>query len=168
MNPTFPPLALALALAPSLALQELTLVRRQMHEIISELRGNVRVFARVRPFLPYDNVPAGAEPWLTAGDDKSSLGVLQSADGKRTTSHLFNYDHVFAPSASQEEVFAEVSDFVQSALDGYNVCLFSYGQTGAGKTHSMQGSGTGDMRGIIPRAIEKVCVESARRPPSAK
>jgi kinesin family protein C1 len=44
---------------------------------------------------------------------------------------------------------------VQSALDGYNVCLFSYGQTGSGKTYTMQG-GTGDNRGIIPRAIEQV------------
>jgi kinesin family protein C1 len=45
---------------------------------------------------------------------------------------------------------------VQSALDGYNVCLFSYGQTGSGKTHTMQGSGTGVMRGIIPRAVEQI------------
>lgn len=38
----------------------------------------------------------------------------------------------------QADIFAEVSDLVQSALDGYKVCLFSYGQTGAGKTHTMQ------------------------------
>lgn len=59
-------------------------------------------------------------------------------------------------SAGQEEVFAEVSEFVQSALDGFNVCLFSYGQTGSGKTHTMQGSGAGPMRGMIPRAMEQV------------
>lgn len=52
----------------------------------------------------------------------------------------------------------EVSEFVQSALDGFNVCLFSYGQTGSGKTHTMQGSGAGDMRGMIPRAMEQVSV----------
>ena len=37
------------------------------------------------------------------------------------------------------------------------VCLFSYGQTGAGKTHTMQGSKGQDGQGIIPRAILKVC-----------
>ena len=37
------------------------------------------------------------------------------------------------------------------------VCLFSYGQTGAGKTHTMQGSRGPDGQGIIPRAILKVC-----------
>ncbi|CAN0006533.1 unnamed protein product, partial [Discosporangium mesarthrocarpum] len=36
------------------------------------------------------------------------------------------------------------------------VCLFSYGQTGSGKTHTMTGSGTGDMRGIIPRSVEQI------------
>ena len=62
---------------------------------------------------------------------------------------------MFGPSIGQEAVFTEVSEFVQSALDGYSVCLFSYGQTGSGKTHTMQGTGNGQMRGIIPRAIEQ-------------
>lgn len=48
-----------------------------------------------------------------------------------------------------------VSDLVQSALDGYQVCIFSYGQTGAGKTWTMQG-GPGDAQGIIPRAVNKI------------
>ena len=37
------------------------------------------------------------------------------------------------------------------------VCLFSYGQTGAGKTHTMQGSASAEGRGITPRALEQVC-----------
>ena len=47
-----------------------------------------------------------------------------------------------SPSFSfwQTEVFEEVSQFVQSALDGYNVSLLAYGQTGAGKTHTMIGA----------------------------
>ena len=51
----------------------------------------------------------------------------------------------------------QLNDLVQSALDGYKVCLFSYGQTGAGKTHTMTGSRSYEGRGIIPRAISKVC-----------
>jgi len=70
--------------------------------------------------------------------------------------HNFSFDRVFPPSVGQESIFQEVSELIQSALDGYNVCLFSYGQTGSGKTHTMQGSGVGQMRGIIPRAIEQV------------
>jgi kinesin family protein C1 len=91
--------------------------------------------------------------------------------------HKWTFDKSFPMATTQEEIFAEVSEFVQSALDGYNVCLFSCtcpsdaslpaverdrppvaadGQTGSGKTHTMQGYGRGEMSGIIPRAIEQI------------
>jgi len=127
--------------------------RRRMHNLIQELRGNVRVFARVRPFLPGDGVGDDAEPCIVA---KSETTLKIMMDEKGTQEYGFSFDRVFPPSAGQDQVFTEVSEFVQSALDGYNVCLFSYGQTGSGKTHTMQGSGFGQMRGIIPRAIEQV------------
>ena len=130
--------------------------RRKLHNTIQELRGNVRVFARVRPFLSGDGA---------SDDEKQQPSVVPKADGVSLKLRLkgdekkeydFSFDDVFKPDISQEAVFAEVSEFVQSALDGYNVCLFSYGQTGSGKTHTMQGAGLGDERGIIPRAIERV------------
>lgn len=127
--------------------------RRRMHNMIQELRGNVRVFARVRPFLPGDGVDNDIEPSVVPKSD-TSLRILNAEDP--SNQHNFTFDRVFAPSAGQEAVFQEVSEFIQSALDGYNVCLFSYGQTGSGKTHTMQGSGVGQMRGIIARAIEQV------------
>lgn len=45
---------------------------------------------------------------------------------------------------------------MMSGVWNLQVCLFSYGQTGAGKTHTMQGSKGPDAQGIIPRAILKV------------
>jgi kinesin family protein C1 len=123
----------------------------KMFNVIQELRGNVRVFARIRPFLPDDS----AEPDAVSSVTPRSEFALKIQNDKGAE-HKFNFDKVFAPSVSQEKVFEEVSEFVQSALDGYNVCLFSYGQTGSGKTHTMQGSGVGQMRGIIPRAIQQV------------
>merc|ERR1719330_1629115 len=131
--------------------------RRRMHNLIQELRGNVRVFARIRPFLPGDGVDDDAEPVVVPKSETSlKLAVEKDGDSSNTQEFKFSFDRVFPPSAGQEAVFTEVSEFVQSALDGYNVCLFSYGQTGSGKTHTMQGSGVGQMRGIIPRAIEQV------------
>ena len=64
---------------------------------------------------------------------------------------------MFKPSSTQEDVFGEISQLIQSALDGYNVCIFAYGQTGSGKTYTMQGDlADPKKQGIIPRALEQV------------
>merc|ERR1719330_622921 len=127
--------------------------RRRMHNVIQELRGNVRVFARIRPYLPGDGVDDDTEPFVVPKSETALRLIDESSVNQK---YNFSFDRVFGPSIGQEAVFTEVSEFVQSALDGYNVCLFSYGQTGSGKTHTMQGSGTGQMKGLIPRAIEQV------------
>ena len=50
--------------------------------------------------------------------------------GSRPKSNTYSYDAVFGGDSSQEEVFAEVQPVVTSVMDGYNVCIFAYGQTG--------------------------------------
>ena len=114
-----------------------TIMRRQMHNI-QELRGNVRVIARVRPLLP------GEDNVVDVPDvDKQTLAVsIPELDPR-----LFRRS-MSSTNTSQENVFEEVSDLVQSALDGYKVCLFSYGQTGAGKTYTMLGQGEGERRAV--------------------
>ena len=85
--------------------------------------------------------------------------LLQSITGrnKAAARYDFAFDKVFQPRSSQQEVFGEISQLVQSALDGYNVCIFAYGQTGSGKTFTMEGDHTNpDMHGMIPRAMEQV------------
>ena len=59
----------------------------------------------------------------------------------------------------QAEVFEDISQLVQSALDGYRVCIFAYGQTGSGKTHTMLGSPAD--RGMIPRAMDQLFASAA-------
>lgn len=49
---------------------------------------------------------------------------------KKPVKHDFSFDQVFPPNSQQQEIFELVSPLVQSALDGYNVCIFAYGQTG--------------------------------------
>ena len=69
-------------------------------------------------------------------------------------------------SCREAEVFDTCKDLVQSALDGYNVTMFAYGQTGAGKTFTMyglvlslgllSGSGGAGNQGTAPRTIEEL------------
>lgn len=117
--------------------------RRDAHNQLVELKGNIRVFCRLRP-----------HPRAIAAVAPDGVSVRLAADGKE---HIFTFDRAFKPEVTQAQVFDEVSDVVQSALDGYKVCLFSYGQTGAGKTHTMQGNNSNPgEEGIIPRAISKI------------
>ncbi len=74
--------------------------------------------------------------------------------------HEFTFDHVYDDEASQEEVYKNTARLsVCSSLEGYNATIFAYGQTGTGKTYTMEGfkySLTDESRGIIPRAIEDI------------
>jgi len=133
--------------------------RRKMHNIIQELRGNIRVYIRVRPFLSSDkgvDLEGKLDPAVRVKQDGAGCEINKLEDGEIVETHSWEFDKSFPCPTTQDDIFLEVSEFVQSALDGYNVCLFSYGQTGSGKTHTMQGYGKGDMRGIIPRSIEKI------------
>ena len=132
------------------ALADTERARRRLHNDLMELRGNIRVFCRLRPST---GAHAVAEPL-------PNCGVRLLCDGKPND---FHFDRVFPPSAGQAAVFEEVSDLVQSALDGYSVCLFSYGQTGSGKTHTMNGSpASPETRGIIPRAVSKILAQAQK------
>ncbi|KAJ6728720.1 KINESIN-LIKE PROTEIN [Salix koriyanagi] len=93
-------------------------LRKKLHNTILELKGNIRVFCRVRPVLPDDG--AGSEPpVISYPTSTEALGrgidVIQSAGQK----YPFTFDKVFNHDASQQEVFVEISQLVQSALDGY-------------------------------------------------
>ena len=119
------------------------LLRRKLHNTIQDLKGNIRVFCRVRP--PARGAPEAPQPPLYVLDaaDARKLDVVETgtaATGRRQqTRHAFVYDHVFGPGATQEDVFEELAVFVQSVLDGYSCCVFAYGQTGSGKTYTMEG-----------------------------
>ncbi|XP_023151805.2 kinesin-like protein KIFC1 [Amphiprion ocellaris] len=132
--------------------------RRRLHNSIQELKGNIRVFCRVRPL-----VGGGLSKHIqfTPSDNKTvTLAKTEESHTGKTAetqkNYNFSFDRVFGPQASQQEVFEEISLLVQSALDGYNVCCFAYGQTGSGKTYTMEGDEFDETRGVIPRAVQQI------------
>eukprot|EP00834_Sanchytrium_tribonematis_P000361 NODE_7_length_67686_cov_1.621421.p7 type:complete len:596 gc:universal NODE_7_length_67686_cov_1.621421:62567-60780(-) len=69
----------------------------------------------------------------------------------------FAFDQVFGVDSSQSEVFQSVKHVIDAVIDGYNGCLFCYGQTGTGKTFTMQGiAEIPDLRGIIPNTFDYI------------
>ncbi|KAL8187586.1 UNVERIFIED_CONTAM: hypothetical protein K2H54_051488, partial [Gekko kuhli] len=57
--------------------------------------------------------------------------------------------------ASQKQVYRDIGEeMLQHAFEGYNVCIFAYGQTGAGKSYTMMGRQEKDQQGIIPQLCE--------------
>ncbi|RMZ57034.1 hypothetical protein APUTEX25_002266 [Auxenochlorella protothecoides] len=78
-------------------------------------------------------------------------------------SYRFTFDTVYGPSSSQEEVYAQCArPAVLNVLQGYNASIIAYGQTGTGKTFTMEGEEGSDRSGIIPRAIQDVFSSIAR------
>ena len=137
-------------------LVEKEMERRLMHNTIQELKGNVRVLCRVRPPAAGAKVPAHIAVTTKGGKQEIALKINEPAvSGEQKTRVVpFTFDRIFSSSATQQHVFAEISQLVQSALDGHNVTIFAYGNTGSGKTYTMQG--TASDVGLIPRTIDSI------------
>ncbi|XP_054855771.1 kinesin-like protein KIFC3 [Eublepharis macularius] len=123
-------------------------LRKRCHNELVRLRGNIRVFGRVRPVTKEDGEGPDAASAVTFDPDDDAVLQLMHK-GKQVS---FELDKVFPPAATQEDIFQEVQALVTSCIDGYNVCIFAYGQTGAGKTYTMEG--TPENPGINQRALQ--------------
>ena len=96
------------------------------------------------------------DPSVAAADGTaaSTSGNGSSTQHLLYATHRFAFDAVHPPAATQEDVYlASALPSVKAALRGYNAAIIAYGQTGAGKTHTMEGAPEGEQRGIVPRAV---------------
>lgn len=140
-----------------------------------ERNTNFKVVIRVRPPLPrelagdipFQNIVAvdEREQCITVSENLDAVldddGQVVANPGPYAT-HSFVFDYVYDQSCTQKKVYETTArTVVASALQGYNATIFAYGQTGTGKTYTMEGfnghgSGSIEARGIIPRAIEQI------------
>ncbi|CAJ0637432.1 15495_t:CDS:1, partial [Entrophospora sp. SA101] len=136
--------------------------RRHLHNDIQDLKGNIRVFCRVRPKTPAEkDVPLTDIEYPEKCKSKKIVigsAVKNYLNKKKNILKEYEFDHVFKPDSTQGQVYTEVAaDIIQSVVDGYNCCIFAYGQTGAGKTYTMQGSDdTPESEGMITRAFKHI------------
>ncbi|GLT37969.1 hypothetical protein SLA2020_122480 [Shorea laevis] len=135
---------------------------RKLYNQLQDLKGNIRVYCRVRPFL------CGQSTRLVSvvdNIDEGSITIVTPSKYGKEGRKAFTFNKVFGPSASQAEVFTDTQPLIRSVLDGYNVCIFAYGQTGTGKTYTMTGPKelTEEGLGVNYRALGDLFLLSEQR-----
>ncbi|TKY61969.1 125 kDa kinesin-related protein [Spatholobus suberectus] len=126
---------------------------------------NVQVLLRCRPFSD-EELRSNAPQVVTCNEYNREVAVSQSIAGKHID-RVFTFDKVFGPSAQQKDLYEQaVTPIVNEVLEGFNCTIFAYGQTGTGKTYTMEGeckrskSGpNGELppeAGVIPRAVKQI------------
>jgi len=140
-------------------------IRKYLHNEIQTLKGNIRVFCRVRPVLKKEGNAKMCFSFPQSMDEKECINLVRppcpSLNSSSTREWDYRFDKVFNPAHTQVLIFEEISQLVQSALDGYKVCIFAYGQTGSGKTYTMEGpesslNGLNENAGMIPRSVAQI------------
>ncbi|KAK9072396.1 hypothetical protein SSX86_008830 [Deinandra increscens subsp. villosa] len=125
---------------------------QKLHNEIQELKGNIRVYCRIRPFLPGQKDKQSTVDYI---GENGELIVFNPSKPEKESRRSFKFNKVYGPHATQAEVYGDIQQLVQSVLDGYNVCIFAYGQTGSGKTYTMSGPDKGSQEewGVNYRAL---------------
>ncbi|CAH9141111.1 unnamed protein product [Cuscuta epithymum] len=134
---------------------------RKLYNQVQDLKGSIRVYCRVRPFLPGQQNRFSTLDHVEEGSITIITPSKYGKEGKKT----FTFNRCFGPSATQEQVFTDTQPLIRSVLDGYNVCIFAYGQTGSGKTYTMSGPDevTKETQGVNYRALDDLFLISEQR-----
>ena len=107
-------------------------IRKKLLNELEDIKGKIRVYARFRPMSKTELENEERKDMCIKIHDEFSLTV-----GLKGRPKDYNFDSVFGPESTQEQVFEDTERLIQSAVDGYNVCIFAYGQTGSGKTFTV-------------------------------
>jgi kinesin family protein C2/C3 len=111
--------------------------RKLLHEV-QDQRGVVRVYCRPRPLQSNSEASIG---FLSFPSQETLLLRRSNIPWCQESSPLsFEFDRIFDSDVQQAEVYTEVEELLLGVLDGYNICVMAYGQTGCGKTYSLLGS----------------------------
>lgn len=117
----------------------------------------VQVVVRCRPISNKEQTD-GSEEVVAVYPNRGVVEITNMTEANKEQTKMFTYDAAYDACATQINLYNEVVfPLVSSVLDGFNGCIFAYGQTGTGKTFTMEGvRGNEDLKGIIPRTFEQI------------
>ncbi|XP_056091525.1 kinesin-like protein KIF1A isoform X8 [Rhinichthys klamathensis goyatoka] len=120
--------------------------------------ASVKVAVRVRPF---NSREIGKDSKCIIQMSGNTTTIINPKQPKENKSFNFDYSYWSHTSpedvnfACQRQVYKDIGEeMLLHAFEGYNVCIFAYGQTGAGKSYTMMGKQEKDQEGIIPLLCE--------------
>uniref|UniRef100_A0A6I8N8E4 plus-end-directed kinesin ATPase n=1 Tax=Ornithorhynchus anatinus TaxID=9258 RepID=A0A6I8N8E4_ORNAN len=121
--------------------------------------ASVKVAVRVRPFNSREMSRDSKCIIQMTGSTTTIVNPKQPKETPKSFSFDYSYWSHTTPEdinyASQKQVYQDIGEeMLQHAFEGYNVCIFAYGQTGAGKSYTMMGKQEKDQQGIIPQLCE--------------
>ncbi|XP_027731726.1 kinesin-like protein KIF1A isoform X5 [Vombatus ursinus] len=121
--------------------------------------ASVKVAVRVRPFNSREMSRDSKCIIQMTGSTTTIVNPKQPKETPKSFSFDYSYWSHTTPEdinyASQKQVYHDIGEeMLQHAFEGYNVCIFAYGQTGAGKSYTMMGKQEKDQQGIIPQLCE--------------
>jgi len=120
---------------------------------------NFQVVLRIRPPLPreLDSEKSYQESVRVETNVGVSINENPNDGTALYNTHRFTFDRVYDQDCTQEEIYKQTArEAVVSTLQGYNATVLAYGQTGTGKTFTMEGFDSKELRGIIPRSVEDI------------
>ncbi|XP_074592695.1 kinesin-like protein KIN-5A isoform X2 [Curcuma longa] len=122
---------------------------------------NVQVILRCRP-LSEEEMRMNTPIVISCNEYRREVAAVQNIANKQID-RTFVFDKVFGPTSKQKDLFDQaISPIVNEVLEGYNCTIFAYGQTGTGKTYTMEGGSkakNGEFpsdAGVIPRAVRQI------------
>lgn len=123
----------------------------------------LKVVARCRP-LSRKEEAAGHEQILTMDVKLGQVTLRNPRAAPGELPKTFTFDAVYDASSKQADLYDEtVRPLIDSVLQGFNGTVFAYGQTGTGKTYTMQGTWVEpELRGVIPNAFEHIFTHISR------
>ncbi|XP_029974255.1 kinesin-like protein KIF1B isoform X5 [Salarias fasciatus] len=121
--------------------------------------ASVKVAVRVRPFNSREMSKDSKCIIQMQGNSTTILNPKAPKEPAKTFSFDYSYWSHTTPEdpcfAAQNQVYNDIGkEMLQHAFEGYNVCIFAYGQTGAGKSYTMMGKQEEGQEGIIPMLCE--------------
>ncbi|XP_023694119.1 kinesin-like protein KIF3A isoform X1 [Paramormyrops kingsleyae] len=122
----------------------------------SEINDNVKVVVRCRP-LNHKEKNTGCKQAVIVDEMRGTITVSK-LDAPGEPPKTFTFDTVFGPDSKQLDVYnLTARPIIESVLEGYNGTIFAYGQTGTGKTFTMEGvRAVPELRGIIPNSFAHI------------